>query len=88
MEFKALRLASDITKRADVHCVHALHEPFRTFLGPETRADLVSQEQRECMRLLEREIEVLKEHSTGVHQFHIVMRIGEVRSVIGNSICE
>lgn len=85
---RALRLASDITNRADVHCVHALHEPFRTFLGAETRADLVSHEQRKCMTLLEREIEVLKEQSTGVHQFHIMMRLGEVRSVIRNSIAE
>lgn len=85
---KALKLATDISKRADIYSVHALHEPFRAFLGPDTRAELVGHKQRECVSMLEREIETLRHQSERAHKYHAVMRIGEVRSVIRNSIAE
>jgi nucleotide-binding universal stress UspA family protein len=85
---KALKLAADISKQADIYCVHALHEPFPAFLGPGTIEDLVSHKQRECIGMLKREIDVLREQSPSVHQYHTLMRLGDVRSVIRNSIAE
>lgn len=82
----ALKLATDISKRADVYSVHALHEPFRAFLGPDTRAEHVGHKQRECVSMLEREIETLRQQSEGTHTYHTAMRVGEVRSVIRNSV--
>lgn len=85
---KALKLSTDVARRADIYCVHALHEPFRAFLGPDARADFVGLKQRECESMLEREIDALTQQSAGAQQYHTVMRLGDVRSVIRNSITE
>lgn len=86
---RALEFAAAFAPQAEIYCVHASHEPFVAFLGDESRADLIREEQAEFSREFDAQLTEMAERlETSRSRFHTILKTGDPLSNLIASIEE
>lgn len=83
----AVALAANLAPRGEIHLIHATHEPFKGFLGRDSRREIVRSEQSEFSNLLERDLAHLaSELGDAAPHFELAMKVGGVHKVVRDQV--
>lgn len=75
---KALEFAATFAPNAEIFCVHAAHEPFVGFLGDDSRAELVAQQERDFHLTMDHDLTAISQRlGTSRARFHAVLKIDD-----------
>lgn len=86
---RALQVAAQLVPKGDFYLVHATHEPFIGFLGPDTITELVRNEQKEFNLMVGRDINELNERfGSEAPSCVVIFKTGVPQAVIRNQIAQ